>query len=576
LPLGKPPQALVNFDFEQKYFVEFGPEVKDHSIVRAGGVYHLFYLRGNPAVDIGHATSPDLIHWELCPPVLYVEPGTWDGYALWAPQLLWDPNSSTWVMYYTGVNAVGCQQTGMAASIDLYAWVKLPGPVYHPDPSWALWSEGTWSHGRDPFVFEYNGLFYQLLTAKTPANRSAIACGVSPNRYFWTDNGPLYVHSNWHVFESIQCLKRNSKWYLFYTEETVNGTSYMKSDSLFTGWNPATAVVVDFGHAAEINQFDSGTYIISRHSVHQYNDGTSQYVIRADTLRWSGDSPYVYRPWPLTGNWTNIAGNAFLFQPVFLNNPYSRGVNVNIGYEGMCWIGTYERYQGPLGVGTPGAYQGDSPTGVMRSKEFTISGNSMKLRVGGGNYPDQCYVALVDASTRAIIFKETGKNSDEMDDRVWDVRPYLGVRAYIEIADNSSAAFGHINCDGINESYEIVDTDTLGGGGGHKGKGDSQALTSGGQPRLSSSLLQNTPNPFNPTTTIPYSLAEDGRVAIDVFDVKGARVKTLKDDTESAGPHFAVWDGTDAQGRSLGSGIYFYRLQVDGRTVATKKMMLLK
>ena len=61
----------VHFDFEQKFFFEFGFEVKDHCLIRDGSTYHLFYLRGNPAVDIGHATSPDLKHWTMLPPVLY-------------------------------------------------------------------------------------------------------------------------------------------------------------------------------------------------------------------------------------------------------------------------------------------------------------------------------------------------------------------------------------------------------------------------------------------------------------------------------------------------------------------------
>ncbi len=570
-----PAHALVKFDFEQKFFVEFGPEVKDHSLIRIDGLYHLFYLRGNPAVNIGHATSSDLIHWTIQPPVLDIVPGAWDGLALWAPNVFRDPVSGAYIMYYTGINSYGCQQTGLAVSLDAFNWVKTPDPVYHPDPSWALWSETTWCHGRDPFVFAHNGLFYQLLTAKTPADRGAIACGVSPDYLGWQDNGPLYVHDDWHVLESVQCFQRDAKWYLFFTEETTNGTSYMKSDSLFSGWDGTTATVFDFGHAAEVNQFDSGKYIFSRHAIHQYNDGTSQYVIRADTLRWSGYTPYVYRPWPLTGQWTNISGSGFLFQPVFLNNPYARGVSVDIGYEGMCWLGTYERYQGPLGIGTPGAYQGDSARGVIRSKAFTITGNSMNLLVGGGNYPNECYVALVDATTREFVRKETGKNTDAMDRRYWDVRPLKGTRVYIEISDNSTAAFGHINCDDISESWETVGTDTATGGTNRDSrKPDLESARS--EPEMSPELLQNTPNPFNPATSIPYVLPQDAYVILDVFDVHGARVKRLSDRRETKGAHTAVWDAKNDSGNPLPSGIYFCRLCVDGRTVATRKMILLK
>jgi hypothetical protein len=567
--------SLVKFDFEQKFFVEFGVEVKDHSLIRVDGVYHLFYLRGNPARNIGHATSSDLIHWEIQPPLLYVVPGEWDGLAMWAPQVLRTPDGM-FLMYYTGVNSYGSQQTGMAFSSDLYSWTKIPWPVYHPSPSWAGWGETLWCHGRDPFVFEHEGMFYHLLTAKTPYNRGAIACGVASGYFDWQDRGPLYVHNTWHVLESVQCIHRNSLWYLFYTEETVNGTSYMVSDSLFTGWDPATAVLIDYGHAPEINEFDANKYVISRHSIHRYYDGTGQFVIRADTLRWAGESPYVYRPWPLGGQWTNVWGNAFLFQPTFLNNPRARGVDIDVNFEGLCWLSSYERYQGPLGVGASGAYQGDSPMGLMRSKPFTIEGNSMRLRVGGGNYPNECYVALVETGTSAVLFKETGKNTDAMDERVWDLRPHKGKTCYIEIADNSSAAFGHISCDGIVESFDIVAPDSSGTGtGSRKSRKETLLVPDSGTPP-SPRLMRNAPNPFNPSTTIPYFLPRDADVTLDVFDLSGARVRRLREGRDPAGTHFAAWDGRNDSGDPVPSGVYFSRLQVDGAPVATEKMVLLK
>ena len=572
-----PSRALVKFDFEQKYFTEFGFEVKDHTVLRVGGLYHLFYLRGNPAVNIGHATSPDLIHWDLQPPVLNTGPGSWDEWALWAPHIIRDEINNTWLMYYTAVNQFGAQQTAMAVSYDLFAWIKMPVPVYHPDPSWALWSESEWSHGRDPFVFQNGGLLYQLLTAKTPANRGAIACGVSTDGYSWQDNGPFYVNANWHVFESIQCLPRNNKWYLFYTEETIDGTSYIKSDSLLTGWNSATSVVIDYGHAAEINQFDTGKDIFSRHAIHQYNDGTSQFVIRVDTLRWAGESPYVYKPWPLSAQWTNVAGNAFIFAPTFLNNPAARGVNIDVGYEGHCWLSSYERYQGPLGIGTSGSYQGDSPTGTIRSKTFIITGNTMSLLVGGGYYPDACYVALVDVLTKQRLFSETGANSDEMTRRYWDLRPYKGKRAYIEIADNSAASFGHISCDGIVETYDILSPDTLSGDlPGGKKDAESLNTTGEGEPALAPRLLQNAPNPFTPPTTIEYFLPSSGRVTLEVFDVSGALVRRLRDRGDAGGFHAVTWDATNDAGETVRSGVYFYRLSLNGRAIETRKMMLLK
>jgi len=88
-------------------------------------------------------------------------------------------------------------------------------------------------------------------------------------------------------------------------------------------------------------------------------------------------------------------------------------------------------------------------------------------------------------------------------------------------------------------------------------------------------LGSNYPNPFNPTTTIPYELESEGRVRLAVFDVGGRHVRTLVDENQIAGPHEEFWNGTDALGRTVASGVYFVRLKAVGQQV-TRKMVLLK
>jgi len=88
-------------------------------------------------------------------------------------------------------------------------------------------------------------------------------------------------------------------------------------------------------------------------------------------------------------------------------------------------------------------------------------------------------------------------------------------------------------------------------------------------------LLPNFPNPFNPSTTIRYTLAEETPVALTVFDVSGREIRTLTRGTEQAGPHEAVWDGRDNHGRDVSSGLYFYLLRA-GDFQDTRKMVLLK
>jgi len=85
------------------------------------------------------------------------------------------------------------------------------------------------------------------------------------------------------------------------------------------------------------------------------------------------------------------------------------------------------------------------------------------------------------------------------------------------------------------------------------------------------------PNPFNPTTTIPFLLRADGWVEIGVYDLAGRLVRTLTPGMSVQGEHEVVWDAIDSSGRSLASGTYFYRMSVDGQVVGgSRKAILLK
>jgi hypothetical protein len=88
-------------------------------------------------------------------------------------------------------------------------------------------------------------------------------------------------------------------------------------------------------------------------------------------------------------------------------------------------------------------------------------------------------------------------------------------------------------------------------------------------------LSQNTPNPFNPTTTIRFTLPASQRVGLAIYSVDGRLVRMLVDDVKSRGTHDITWDGRDSAGSPVGSGMYFYRLTA-GKFSESKKMMLLK
>ncbi len=92
---------------------------------------------------------------------------------------------------------------------------------------------------------------------------------------------------------------------------------------------------------------------------------------------------------------------------------------------------------------------------------------------------------------------------------------------------------------------------------------------------LATNLKGCYPNPFNPTTTIAYSVKTPNHVMIEIYSVKGQKVKTLVNCLQNTGNYTVVWNGADDFGKTMSSGIYFYRM-VSGNYTDTKKMIMVK
>lgn len=93
-------------------------------------------------------------------------------------------------------------------------------------------------------------------------------------------------------------------------------------------------------------------------------------------------------------------------------------------------------------------------------------------------------------------------------------------------------------------------------------------------------LLQNYPNPFNPGTVISYQLPARAEVSLKIFNLLGQEVRTLVNRPREAGVYRHEWDGRDAAGAAVSSGVYFYRMEArtaDGKRFNdVRKMLLLK
>jgi hypothetical protein len=104
----------------------------------------------------------------------------------------------------------------------------------------------------------------------------------------------------------------------------------------------------------------------------------------------------------------------------------------------------------------------------------------------------------------------------------------------------------------------------------------TEAPTASGPVASASRLFPVQPNPFNPTATIRYQLAERARVRLDIHDAAGRLIRVLVDGVQPSGMHDVLWHGDDGRDGRVASGVYFARLIVDHAPAQVEKMVLLK
>jgi beta-lactam-binding protein with PASTA domain len=147
-----------------------------------------------------------------------------------------------------------------------------------------------------------------------------------------------------------------------------------------------------------------------------------------------------------------ISGNAFQNQPTLEDNPTIRGRGQPSQHQGRYWIGTFENYQGKRDQ-KAGGVQGDAPTGVLTSKRFTIPKGNLSFLLGGGSDAQRLGVTLwikvrqTPEFDSDRVYHAAGGNSESMRRVTWDLTPYAGREGFIQIVDNSTGEWGHINVD---------------------------------------------------------------------------------------------------------------------------------
>ena len=150
-----------------------------------------------------------------------------------------------------------------------------------------------------------------------------------------------------------------------------------------------------------------------------------------------------------------------------------------------------------------------------------------------------------------------GIGFETMTEQVWDVSAWTDSLVFLQIVDLSTKK--HISVDEITEYHQAPVTDA------------------GSVPPTPRAVLYaSTPNPFNPRTTIAFDLPRAGHARLDLFDVRGRRLRRIVDALLPIGTHRCAWDGKLANGTAAASGTYLYRLFVDGQMVAARTATLVK
>lgn len=184
-----------------------------------GAQYHLFFLYASRALHdpelrhhraaIGHAVSPDLVHWtRVADALVHGDAPDFDDDATWTGSVV-RADDGTWMMFYTGMHLVGdgsnVQKIGVAGSADLFTWTKSPhNPVLHIDPRWyetlaeTQWRDETW---RDPWVFRdpSGDGWHMLITARSREGgvreRGVVGHAVSDDLVHWEARPPVSAPS---------------------------------------------------------------------------------------------------------------------------------------------------------------------------------------------------------------------------------------------------------------------------------------------------------------------------------------------------------------------------------------------
>ena len=235
-----------------------------------------------------------------------------------------------------------------------------------------------------------------------------------------------------------------------YVDGSLAGTWYAVGGNTNSGWKDAEFMIpssfTSGKSSIQIKIQNDSSYAWNEYwyDVYTLLSGTGQ--IPAVNQSTGAIANHDFESGNLSG-WTVLSGNAFT----------PGDVTTDQVQNGVAFLqsGSYHYWGYKNG--------GDGRTGSMRTNNFVLGGNGLiDLLVGGGQDINNLYIALVRASDDAVLFKATGRNSEQYSRIFWDAGQYMGTACYLKAVDQATGSWGHLNLDDINVPVSTLSTN-LGG-----------------------------------------------------------------------------------------------------------------
>ena len=401
-----------------------------------------------------------------------------EGILCWAPHVIY--HDGLYHMFYFSV-LTGKWDMEYATSSDLINWKDMTSELtlsVQGTYEGLIYEEGNIAQTRDPMVLKYGDVWLMYATSMwldEGIKRGAVAVYQSSNLKNWTfkgyalrnlDGAPIADYSS---CESPFVIYKDGRFILSVTITISDGATYHDS-IIFVSDNP-----YDFGTYSGATKLGESKKYVGRISAHCpefiYDEAADKWYVTSagwsDMVKHEGAkggvgiaeiqwmTPKEYDDYNRTVCRNHKSGVLnHSFEDGYLEEWKTTG-DFDTHMINDAFKSRYGTYRDMVGRRTFCSYAdnnrgGDAQTGSMRSNDFIInSGAKMTFYIAGGNDLAKLYVALVDAQTGNIIYKETGRNTENSRKIKWDLSEHAGKRAYVEVVDNSTVAWGHIGVDCI-------------------------------------------------------------------------------------------------------------------------------